>query len=82
MKLSVYVPKDLEASLEQRAKEKGMTPALFIQHLIRERLEEAPRRFSSEFEALAGSWEDERTVEKIVDDLESRRRNADRPASI
>lgn len=80
MKLSVYVPKDLEEPLEAEAEKRGESPSMFVQSLIRARLERGGRTFSDEFAALAGSWEDERSVDEIVRDIEESRQSAERPA--
>jgi hypothetical protein len=78
MKISVYVPKELEEPLREEAAEAGESPPLFVQSLLRERLEGRLKAFSEEFAALAGSWEDERSVEEIVRDIEESRRSAHR----
>jgi len=78
MKISVYVPKELEDQLREQAEEQSMTPSLFVQTLVRERFERQPRRFSPSFAALAGSWEDERSAEEICLDLEESRQDAQR----
>ncbi len=62
MKISVYVPKELERPLREQAEEQSMTPSLFVQSLVRERFEKQPRRFTKAFAALAGSWQDERSA--------------------
>ena len=69
MKISVYVPKELEDRLREQAKEQSTTPSLFVQSLVRERFEQEPKRFTPAFAALAGSWEDERSAEEICRDL-------------
>jgi hypothetical protein len=78
MKISVYVPKELEEPLREEAAEAGESPPLFVQSLLRKRLHSRRRSFSEEFAALAGSWEDERSVEEIVRDIEESRRSAHR----
>ncbi len=78
MKISVYVPKKLEGHLREQAEERSMTPSLFVQSLVRERFEQGPRRFTSAFAALAGSWEDERSAGEICRDLEECRQDASR----
>lgn len=78
MKVSVYVPKDLEEPLREEAAEAGASPPLFVQSLLRERLEGRRKSFSEEFAALAGSWEDDRSAVEIVRDIEQSRRTADR----
>lgn len=80
MKLSVYVPKELEEPLEAEASKRGESPSMFVQSLIRSRLERGGRAFSEEFAALAGSWEDDRSAEEIVRDIEESRRSVRRPA--
>lgn len=80
MKLSIYVPKDLEESLAAEAAKRGESPSMFIQSLIRTRLERDGRTFSDRFAALAGSWEDSRSAEEIVRDVEESRRSARRPS--
>ncbi len=42
-------------------------------------LEAAPRRFSAEFLDLAGTWEDDRSTEEILRDIEDSRLDAARP---
>lgn len=78
MKISVYVPKELEEPLREEAAEAGASPPLFVQALLRERLEERRKTFSEAFAALAGSWEDDRSVEEIVHDIEESRKSARR----
>lgn len=68
MKISIYVPKDLEAPLREAAAETGESPARFVQSLLRQRLEGRKRSFSEKFAALAGSWEDTRSVDEIIRD--------------
>lgn len=80
MKLSIYVPKDLEAPLEAEAAKRGESPSMFVQSLIRARLERGGRTFSEEFATLAGSWEDDRSADEIVRDIEESRRSVRRPA--
>ena len=80
MKLSIYVPKDLEAPLEAAAAKRGQSPSLFVQSLIRARLERGGRTFSEAFAALAGSWEDDRAADEIIRDIEASRRSVRRPA--
>ncbi len=78
MKISVYVPKELEGRLREQAEEQSMTPSLLVQSLVRERFEQRPRRFTPAFVSLAGSWEDERSAAEICRDLEENRRDAER----
>lgn len=75
MKLSIYVPKDLEAPLEAEAAKWGLSPSMFVQSLIRARLERGGRTFSEEFAALAGGWEDDRSADEIARDIEESRRS-------
>ncbi len=78
MKISVYVPKEFEDRLLERAEERSTTPSLFVQSLVRERLESEPKRFTPAFAALAGSWEDERSSEEIYLEVEESRLDAER----
>lgn len=80
MKLSIYVPKDLEELLEAEAAKRGESPSMFVQSLVRARLERGGRSFSEDFAALAGSWEDDRSADEIVRDVEESRRSVRRPA--
>jgi hypothetical protein len=80
VKLSIYVPKDLEEPLTAEAAKRGESPSMFVQSLIRARLERGGRAFSDRFAALAGSWEDSRSADEIVRDIEESRQNARRPA--
>jgi hypothetical protein len=70
MKLSVYVPKRLEEKLREEAEAAEVTPAHLIQELVEHRLDAVPRRFSADFLALAGSWEDDSSTEEILRDTE------------
>jgi hypothetical protein len=80
MKISVYVPKELEEPLREEAAEAGESPPLFVQSLLRERLQGRQKSFSEEFAALAGSWEDDRPAEEIIRDIEENRQSAHRSA--
>lgn len=79
MKLSVYVPKRLEDKLRERAEEAEVTPSRLIQSLVEDLLDKAPRRLSADFLDLAGSWEDDRSTEEIIRDIEESRLDTDRP---
>ena len=79
MKLSVYVPKRLEEKLREEAEAAEVTPARLIQELVEDHLDAVPRRFSADFLALAGSWEDDRSTEEILRDIEESRLDAERP---
>ena len=79
MKISVYVPKELEAPLQAEAAEVGTSPSMFLQSLLRERLAGDRRKFSDGFLALAGSWEDSRSAAEIMKDIEDSRDSALRP---
>ncbi len=78
MKVSVYIPKELEGHLREQAEEQSTTPSLVVQSLVRERFGQGPKRFTETFAALAGSWEDERSAAQICRDLEECRRDATR----
>jgi hypothetical protein len=78
VKISVYIPKELEEPLRVEAAEAGESPSIFLQGLVRERLGRGSRTFSDDFAALAGSWEDTRTAAEIIRDLEENRRDAAR----
>jgi len=80
MKISVYVPKDLEAPLQAEAEEVEKSPSMFLQDLLRERLRGSRKKFSDSFLALAGSWEDSRSAEAIAREIESRRDSVQRPS--
>ncbi len=79
MKLSVYVPRDLEPRLHKRSTAAGVSPALYVQALVKEHFEETPKRFSEAFARLAGSWEDDRCADEILRDIHDSRRNSGRP---
>jgi hypothetical protein len=72
MNLTVYVPKNLEAKLRKRAAALSLAPGLYVQQIVRQELE-VERRFSSQFETLAGSWDDARDAVQIVRDIKSHR---------
>ena len=78
MKISVYIPKDLEEPLLEEAAEACESPPLFVQSLLRQRLTGRGRTFSAEFAALAGSWEDDRSAAEIVREIEESRTSAQR----
>ena len=78
MKLSVYVPKELEEPLRARAHAEGLSPSLYVQAVVREDVESHRRGWSDEFRALAGSWEDDRSTEEIIRDIENSRSSAQR----
>lgn len=80
MKLSVYVPKDLEEPLRRQAAAANVTPSRLIQTLLEEELRRTPNRFSEEFLALAGGWEDRRSTDEILREIETSRRDSQRPA--
>jgi hypothetical protein len=73
MNVTVYVPKSIEDLLKTAAGMAKITPARFIQRLVRRELEGDERSFSEGFIALAGSWEDDRTPEQIIQDIDDHR---------
>jgi hypothetical protein len=79
MNLTVYIPRSLQRTLRQRAQAAGLTPARYLQHLLRQDVEAGPQEFSANFAALAGSWEDDRASTEIVRDIENNRIDAERP---
>lgn len=79
MNLTVYIPRSLQRTLRQRAQAAGLTPARYLQQLLREDIEGGPQEFSARFAALAGSWEDDRVVGDIVRDIEDNRIDSERP---
>lgn len=78
MNLTVYVPRELESSLKARAEAAGLSPALFVQTVLRDALAAEPASFSKSFASLAGSWEDERTAEEVIRDIKNHRANSRR----
>jgi hypothetical protein len=72
MKLSVYVPKDLEGKLRKEASARKLAPGLYVQQIMRQALEDK-QHFSKAFEALAGSWEDDRCGEEIIAEIKKQR---------
>lgn len=79
MNLTVYVPKALETTLREKASQAGVTPALYVQRIIKDKLTSDEPRFSDRFAALSGSWEDERSVEEIMANIEQARTTAEPP---
>jgi hypothetical protein len=79
LNLTVYIPRSLQRTLRQRAQAAGLTPARYLQQLLRRDIEDGPREFSARFAALAGSWEDDRAAADIVRDIEDNRIDAERP---
>lgn len=78
MKLSVYLPKELEEPLRARADAQGLSPSLYVQTVVRKDIQSHDQQWSEEFKALAGSWQDERSTEEIIRDIEENRRSAER----
>jgi len=79
MNLTVYIPRSLQRTLRQRARAANLTPARYLQHLLRQDVEEGPIEFSERFAALAGSWEDDRAAGDIVRDIKDHRIDSERP---
>lgn len=77
MKLSVYIPKALEDELRREADDRNLTPSRIVQELVEERFQRTRRRFSPGFLALVGSWEDDRTADEIIRDIEEHRSSSD-----
>ena len=73
MNVTVYVPKSIEGLLKTAAELARVTPARYVQRLIKRELEGDERSFSEGFIALAGSWEDDRTSEQIIQDISNNR---------
>lgn len=78
MNLTVYIPRSLQRTLRQRAQAAGLTPARYLQQLLRRDIEEGPTEFSSQFADLAGSWDDERAANDVIRDIESNRIDSER----
>jgi hypothetical protein len=81
MNLSVYVPKDLEDKLRKEASARKLAPGLYVQQIVRQALEEKTQ-FSKAFEALAGSWDDERSAEAIIADIKKQRAPSGKRATL
>lgn len=79
MKLSVDVSQRVSDQLERRARRAGLTPADYVGKLVQQSLADETSAFSEQFMSLAGSWEDERTTEEIVRDIEESRTTVRRP---
>lgn len=79
MKLSILIPNELEPALRERATAAGVSPATYVQDVLRKALKGSPRRFSEAFLSLAGSWEDDRSTGEIAREIEERRVDVDRP---
>ena len=79
MNLTVYIPRSLQRTLRQRAQAAGITPARYLQQLLRQDIEDGPTEFSTRFAALAGSWDDERAANDVIRDIESKRVDSERP---
>jgi len=79
MNLTVYIPRSLKDELREKARAAKLTPARYLQQLLRRDIEDGPREFSARFAALAGSWEDDRPATDIVRDIEDNRIDSDRP---
>jgi hypothetical protein len=81
MNLSVYVPKDLEDKLRKKALARKLPLGLYVQQLVREALEDN-KQFSPAFEALAGSWQDDRPAQAIVADIKKQRTSSGKRAAL
>lgn len=79
MKLSVNLPERMSDQLERRARRAGLAPADYVEKLVQQSLAQESPAFSEKFLSLAGSWEDERTTEEIVRDIEESRTIGRRP---
>jgi hypothetical protein len=79
MRLTIAVPKDLERLLRDRAEASGVSPARYVESILCTHLASRPRRFSKPFLELAGAWEDDRSTEEIVRDIEESRIDGTRP---
>lgn len=79
MNLTVYVPRSLQRSLRRRAEASKLTPARYLQHLLRQDIEGGLTEFSSRFAALAGSWQDDRSAAEVARDIEDNRIDSERP---
>lgn len=77
MKLSVYVPKELEEPLKTKARAEGVSPSIYVQSVVRHDLE-TDSEWPEAFRELAGSWEDDRTAEEIMRDIEESRTSTER----
>ncbi len=73
MNVTVYVPKGIENLLKKAAEQARVSPARFVQRLIKRELEGDEQSFSEGFIALAGSWEDDRSAEHIIQDIDNNR---------
>ncbi len=73
MNITVYVPKSIEGLLMTAAEQGRVSPARFVQQLIKRELVDDQRSFSEGFIALAGSWEDDRTPDQIIQDIDNNR---------
>lgn len=78
MNLTVYIPRSLQRTLRQRAQAAGLSPARYLQQLLRRDVEDGATRFSSQFAALAGSWDDDRAAHDIIRDIEDNRIGSER----
>jgi siderophore synthetase component len=78
MNLTVYIPRSLQRTLRQRAQAAGLTPARYLQQLLRQDVEAGPKEFSANFANLAGSWDDERAANDVIRDIENNRIDSER----
>ncbi|MEE4271158.1 MAG: hypothetical protein V2I67_05770 [Thermoanaerobaculales bacterium] len=79
MNLTVYIPRSLQDKLRQRARAAELSPARYLQQLLRQDIDASPAEFSNRFAALAGSWNDNRSAQDIIRDIEENRIDAERP---
>lgn len=79
MRISVDVPETVGDQLVRQARQAGVTPGDYAGQLLREGLRAESSAFSEQFLALAGSWEDSRTTDEIIGDIEESRVSSHRP---
>jgi hypothetical protein len=72
MNLTVYVPKALEAKVRAKAKALKLGPSMYVQLVLREALA-SQNKFTEQFRALLGSWDDKRSADEIVADIKRHR---------
>jgi hypothetical protein len=77
--LTVYIPRSLQRALRDRARAADLTPARYLQQLLRQDIEDGRTEFSARFVALAGSWEDDRTADDVMRDIDDSRIDPERP---
>lgn len=68
--ISLYLSKDLQKKVDKLAKQEKKSRSAWIQKAIEEKAENKSDQFPDWWWALLGTWEDDRTSEEIIRDID------------